>query len=93
MLETSVEDAKDDKKEIRERVEENENESLLKKAIEKGIIIRKNSFYFYEDLPNGRVQGKKRIFQAFEENNLYQKIQRQIALAENSITEEKQEGR
>ena len=82
---TSVEDNKGDKEEIEQKSEEKKSENLLKKALEKGVIIRKTSYYFHEDLPNGKAHGKKRMLQALSERTFFKKIQNQVASAEDTI--------
>lgn len=64
---------------------EEEGENLLKKALEKGVILRKTSFYLHDDFPNGKVHGKKKVLQAIMESHLQKKIQNQIATAEDII--------
>ena len=84
-LETSVEGGKESKEKVKQKVEEEEGENLLKKALEKGIIIRKASFYLHEGLPNGKVHGKSKILQALNDRSFCKKITRQIDSAEETI--------
>jgi glycerophosphoryl diester phosphodiesterase len=84
-LETSVKDDEEEKEKVEQKAEAEEGENLLKKALEKGIIIRKTSYYLHEDLPNGKVHGKSKILQALNDRSFCKKITRQIASAEESI--------
>jgi hypothetical protein len=90
-LETGVKDDEEDKEEREQKSEESERETLLKKALEKGVIIRHTSFYLHDDLPNGKVHGKKRMLQALNESSFFEKIQHQVARAGDIIREEKKE--
>ncbi len=74
-LETDIED--DEK--IEAALEENESEELLKRALDKNIIIRKTSYYLYEDFPDGKLHGKKRVLEALEDKNLFEKIKNRTA--------------
>ena len=84
-LETSVDDDEEGKKEVKQKVEEEKGENLLKKALEKGIIIRRTSYYLHEDLPDGKVHGKSKMLQALNDSNFCKKIQRQIDSAEKTV--------
>jgi hypothetical protein len=55
---------RDEKKNIRfyERSKEEKKEGKKEqKALEKGIIIRKTSFYICEDFPDGKFHGKQLV--------------------------------
>jgi hypothetical protein len=56
-----------------------ENEHFLQEALDKGVITRKISFYFYEDFPTGKVQGKQRVFELLSDEKIGGKIKQQIA--------------
>ena len=56
-----------------------EDERLLQEALDKGVITRKVSFYFYEDFPTGKVQGKQRLFELLSDKTIAEKIKHQIA--------------
>jgi hypothetical protein len=56
-----------------------ESERFLQEALDKGVITRKISFYFYEDFPTGKVQGKQRVFELLSDENIAEKIKQQIA--------------
>jgi hypothetical protein len=90
-LETSVEDEEKDQEEPEQQVEGEEREDLLNKALEKGVIIRRTSFYLHSDLPNGKAHGKQKMLQALSERSFCEKIQHQIASAENTVKEEQEE--
>ena len=77
-LETSFEEDEEEKKE-KEQASEKSNEHLLEEALEKGVITRNVSLYLHDDLPNGKVRGKKRILEALNDNSFSEKIQHQLA--------------
>ena len=56
-----------------------ESERFLQEALDKGVITRKVSFYFYEDFPTGKVQGKQRVFELLSDEKIAEKIKQQIA--------------
>lgn len=74
--EISVEHAE---KEIPPKLEEKDIAEVFQEALEKGVIIRKSSFYFHEDLPNGKIQGKKKVLEALRDNTFCENIQHQLA--------------
>ena len=89
--EPRVEDDKDDQAETDQPLEAEEREELLNKALETGIIIRRTSFYLHDDLPNGKAHGKQKMLQALSERSFCEKIQHQIANAEDTVKEEEKE--
>ena len=56
-----------------------EGERLLQEALDKGVITRKVSFYFYEAFPTGKAQGKQRVFELLSDETIAEKIKQQIA--------------
>lgn len=56
-----------------------EGERFLQEALDKGVITRKISFYFYEDFPTGKVQGKQRVFELLRDKTLAENIKQQMA--------------
>lgn len=63
---------------IEEETEMNEHEKMLKKALEKGIIIRKTSFYICEDFPDGKFHGKQKVLDALKNQDLFERIKKKL---------------
>ena len=83
-LETTIEDEGDEEEQNEALPEENSGENLLKKALEKGVIIRRTSYYLHEDLPNGKAHGKVKMLQALNDRSFCKKIQSQIAISDDA---------
>jgi hypothetical protein len=64
--------------EIEEETEENEHEKLFQKALEKGTIIRKTSFYICEDFPGGKFHGKQKVLDALKNQDLFERIKKKL---------------
>ncbi len=60
-------------------------EGLLQQAIENGIMERKASHYYYEDFPNGRIQGRDKVLAAISEPELYEKLRSQLDESQDSV--------
>jgi hypothetical protein len=51
---------------------------LLQKALEKGIIMRKTSFYVCEDFPDGKFHGKQKVLDALQNQDLFERIKKKL---------------
>lgn len=60
------------------KVEKPEQEALLKEAIERGVMQRKASHYFYETFPGGKIQGKVKVLEELEKEEVAQRIREQL---------------
>ncbi len=61
------------------QIQKPEEEALLKEAIAQGVITQKSSHYYNEIFPGGKIQGKIKILEALEQEDIRQKIQGQFA--------------
>lgn len=65
------------------------HQKLAQRALEKGVVTQKVSHFYHELLPNGRVKGYNKLYQAFDENEaLRRSVEEALQALENQAAEE-----
>lgn len=77
-IEDECETSCEKNEENEEDLGEHTNETLLTNALEKGVILRKTSFYFYEEFPNGKLHGKQKVLDALQDEELFERIRKKL---------------